>query len=483
MVKHKKFVSNFKGLRSKKFSAWLVLTVMVFGLAVMVSRVQQVQIWISQAVGKEAHLVVPTQYSTGEMRLVWNGVGQGLEGDETMLQPVEDLGRKLGIRFVRVDHVLNNYDVVSKNGNQLEFNFERLDQLVRSIMSMGAKPVLVLSYMPLILSIDGTVEGAPRDWGEWEQLIEAVIKHYSTDEGMGIGGVYYEVWNEPDLFGKWKNEEGTKYYYRLYEHTAIGAARVKNAEKFYLGGPATTGMYPNWIKKLVKEARSNHWQLDFISWHRYSENVDDFVDDVRWVRNWAEKEGIENLQLLITEWGLDSNLHPGNDSQLAAAHGVAVVRQVASEVDGIWPFELKDGLDPEGKRYWGRWGMVTHEEAGLVEKPRFRVWKMLNELDGERLLVLGEGSWVTALGSKDKGGIIRLVITNYDRYEEHREMVPVDFLGLELGKYSWRLQRLDGKEETGEATVTTGIWRKMIYLDLNEVVLLELEKQSVNLTS
>ncbi len=488
MARRKKL--PFKRLLSNRSYGWIGLLGLVFGLVVMVSRVQEVQVWWSEAVGKEAHLVVPTQHAMGELRPVWSGVGQGLEGDERMLQPVEELGRELGLRYVRVDHILDNYDMVSVEQNgHLKFDFKRLDELVFSILRMNAKPVLVLSYMPVELSADGKVEGKPRDWGEWEAMVGAVVEHYSGngreangDPRLGLTGVYYEVWNEPDLFGEWKMGSGDKNYWELYEHTARAAERVEDANQFYLGGPATTGMYPSWIEGLVRAARENNWKLDFLSWHRYSSRVDDFVDDARWVRGWLRKEGIENLQLMVSEWGMSSDLDTGYDGKLSAAHGVAVVDGLAGEVDGLWPFEFKDGLDPNGKKFWGRWGMVTHEDEGLVKKPRFESWSMLGQLvpgkeeKEQRLLVLGEGSWVKAIGTKDETGKVKLIVSNYDVHGQHFEAVPIDFLGLEPGRYVWKIRVLDGSEQQGEVEVTTGIWRQVVPLQANEVILIELEK-------
>ena len=57
--------------------------------------------------------------------------------------------------------------------------------------------------MPPALADNVTDE--PRDWAEWQMTVKATIEHYSGTKGKNIPGVYYEVWNEPDLFGVGKS--------------------------------------------------------------------------------------------------------------------------------------------------------------------------------------------------------------------------------------------------------------------------------------
>ncbi len=42
----------------------------------------------------------------------------------------------------------------------------------------------------------------PKRYEDWQIVVQHLIQHISGTRG--ISDVYYEVWNEPDLFGHWK---------------------------------------------------------------------------------------------------------------------------------------------------------------------------------------------------------------------------------------------------------------------------------------
>jgi len=133
--------------------------------------------------------------------------------------------------------------------------------------------------MPSSLSKSGDINDLPANWADWENSVQRVVERISGKNGLAISDVYYEVWNEPDLFGGFKTS-GSKNYLDLYLHSAIGASRAVNTLPFKFGGPATTGYYDNWMKGLLNFVTRNNLKLDFLSWHRYSKNLDDFEKDV-----------------------------------------------------------------------------------------------------------------------------------------------------------------------------------------------------------
>lgn len=464
------FVKLLSSDNRQNLAKWGILLGLLALLVFSLAQLQTVQKWWLKATGSSAHIVVPLQRVSGKLPESWNGVSQGLEGDELMFEEIVQEIRDLDLEYIRIDHVLSNYDLVSREAGELKFDFQRLDSLISTIVQAGAKPAISLSYMPIELSEDGTVTGAPDDWSEWSMVVETVISHYSSDEEWGISDVIYEVWNEPDLFGDWTINEGEKDYILLYQHTAEAAAKVGNAQPFLLGGPATTGMYPNWMEKLVEEAVKNNWKLDFLSWHRYSDQVGDFEDDTEWLDDWLVDNQYFGMKLFITEWGINSEKDDRYDTNAAAAHGVAVARSLQGKIDYLWPFELRD-YESES----GGWGMISNEGEIIVKKPRYRAWEMLSKLEANYVPVIGEGSWVKAIATNIDDSV-KVIISNYDQYEEHIETVPVDILGLRPGTYQYRIVRLNGEEEIGRETINNSVLRKMIYLDVNEVVLFELER-------
>lgn len=460
---------------ARKAPAWQV--VMMIGLLtlmmlVAVQYIGTVTRWWNDADGNKANLLIQYRPTVGTITPLWKEVAQGYEQNSDMLEPVIPYGKELELEKVRIDHVFDGYDLVSRTSQGLHMNFSKLDRTVLAIRRMGAQPVFALSYMPAVLNSRGDITGAPDSWNDWEFVVKSFIEHYSGE--MGLEDVYYEVWNEPDLFGKWDLYSQDKNYLELYQHTAKAAKDARSVKNFFLGGPATTGMYPNWISTVVKAARENNWQLDFVSWHRYDKQVESYVKDAQWVQDWLQAAGEDDVAVVISEWGHTSENDTGYDTGLAAAHGVAVIHALQDTVDHLWAFELKDGLDPQGRRLWGRWGMLTHDEGEVFPKPRYAAWRLMNRLGEKRLAVFGEGTWVKALASETPQGLA-IIITNYDPAERHWESVPLTIRRLPEGTYRWRVEESYGSVKSGVMDLNFE-WQTTIGMRPNTVALIELQR-------
>ena len=322
------------------------------------------------------------------------------------------------------------------------YNWTKLDGLVDDILATGALPFFSLSYMPPVLARDGNPVNEPNSWHEWENLVQATVERYSGRGDKNLPGVYYEAWNEPDLFGDWHmgcsrwkiNCHSAKNYKDLYYHTAVGAGQASNVNSFKIGGPATTGLYPAWIESLLEFCQQKNLRIDFISWHRYSKDPLIFEEDAKTSEALLEKKPqFVTLEKIITEWGSDSENSPLHDSQYDAVHALAVIRRLLARIDWAFSFEIKDGRSPENKPYWGRWGLLTHEDFGAQFKPRYFALDWLNKLGNQRLSVLGEGSCVSAIASKTEGKI-SILLTNFYPAGRHFETVPITVTNLEPGR-------------------------------------------------
>lgn len=472
---------NLTGIYRQKrkwpYRAIVSLAVTVAGLAVTAIAANRQKLFLlwSEATGTEASLVVKTQTLLPGAGRPWAHLAQGGEDlSGNMIAPVVSQIKILSPQTIRIDHIYDGYDVVGRDGSgQLTFNFSRLDEVVSSIRQTGAVPMLSLSYMPAAISV-GDIVDKPRDWNEWAAVVQRTIEHYSGS--LNITNMTYEVWNEPDLFGGWKTH-GDKNYLALYEWAAIGAGRAKVNQSFLFGGPATTGAYQDWTRKLLDLAAQKNLRLDFLSWHRYSLNLKTYEDDRTMVRRilnqYPKFSGV--TQLYITEFGPNSETNSVNDSGLAAAHLAAAVAEGGGEIDRYYTFEIVDGKDPAGKKLWGRWGLLTHPDAGLEIKPRYRGLQMLNRLEGEQLAVAGEGSWVKAMATKSADGVIRVVTVNYDQYGRHMETTPLVFAGLMPGGYQAARTLLSGRTRTEMVSAgTDGGLRLLLELPPQTVMLVEL---------
>jgi xylan 1,4-beta-xylosidase len=333
------------------------------------------------------------------------------------------------------------------------------------------------------MSEDGTLIGKPKEWSEWSLLVQKTIERYSGKLTVlpcgGLyeywrSGIYYEVWNEPDLesFGKWKYLGG-KSYSELYLYSAKGANAAQNVYAFKLGGPVTTAIYKNWIQKFLDYVAVNKLPLDFISWHHYSKKTDDYTNDIislnKWLAESPRYAPYRNVPRVISEWGYDSEKNPIADTEVGAAHTLASIRNfINADIEAAFLFEVKDGPTLS-------WGILNHDGS---KKPRWFALQMLNALSGNQLIIDGEGSFVTALASKSDEKI-SLILTNYDESRRNTEAVPVTFKNLAPGKYKLTKTNLNGQKMVdlnlepinGEISLT-GV--KAVVMPANSIVSLEL---------
>lgn len=461
-------------LKSKIWLLFLSLILLSAGLSVSLFLVQQAIRLFPKAEGIPANIVVDPSIDQGPLNPIWQALAQGGE-EKYPFDNIQSEIIKLKPKYIRIDHIYDFYNVVQKENGQLIFNWGELDKQVEAILRTGALPFFSLSYMPPAIARDGDITGTPLNWNDWTKVVQQTVQHYSGKEEGNLTNVIYEVWNEPDLFGNWRIG-GEKDYRTLYRYAVLGANQAENTNPFKIGGPAITAPYRLWLDGFLDYVVKNKLRLDFYSWHRYSLDPGKFLEDIDKVDSWLFRSGGYSLEKYLTESSLSSENSPLHDSNFAAAHLVATTGQLLQRVDLAFTFEIKDGLDPSGKKYWGRWGLLTHEKAGLIEeKPKYFAFQLLNKINGHRINLKGEGSWVTGFATKD-GKKIQIILTNLDPANKNFEMVPLAIVNLENGTYFYKESFLIGEEKSLSEDVTSEVLRREIPLEANNIVLIELIK-------
>lgn len=461
---------------SKNWKSLLVVGLLVASLPLTVPLAQKAWQYVTGATYQPASIVVDVAQGRGQVRRVWDAVSQGYEKDPSTdfrLSATSSLLRANAVRYVRVDHVFDGFEVVGRSGGRLTYDWTKLDALVGDIVSAGAVPYFSLSYMPSAISKSDILD-VPNDWGEWGQVVAALVGRYSRDYKGGLANVIYEVWNEPDLFGGWKMY-GSKSYTTLYSVAARAAVGVSGAKSFKIGGPATTGFYPAWVEGFYDKLE-NDVRIDFFSWHRYASDVDAFVKDAQTAKTMMETRIARTQDLYISEWGVSPERGAQYDGRWAGAHYLAVNRALTdTAVDYALAFEVMDGIGDGTKQFHGGWGMLTNPKFGAVaKKPRFRAWEMLTQMTGERLALVGEGTYVTALSARDAAGVVRVLAVNFDSRGAHDETFPITLTGLTDGSYTLREQYLSGRTLATDVVVAGGVVRRDIVLNESDAVLLSL---------
>lgn len=422
--------------------------------------------------GTKAKLTVNLTGATNETSYAWSNFAQGGEEHERMLEPVAFKIMSLQPDYIRIDHIYDFYEPVKRDSTgKLLYDWQKLDTEIQIILATGAKPYLSLSYTPSVLS-SGSELDMPNNLSEWEHIVKATIEHVSGINNMGISDVYYEVWNEPDLFGDFK-AGGGKDYLQLYKYAALGAQSTTNTYPFKIGGPATTGLYKSWFDNLLRFAGNNNLRLDFYSWHRYSVNIKDFEGDILNAKSWILRyPKYIDTELIISEAGHDPKVNVSYDNSFSAIHTLALFASTFRKIPKIFTFELKDGPGP--KQYWGRWGILTNEIYGEpVEKPRFHAFEFLNRMKGDSYPVYGQGTWVKAFSTR-KGDVIRLMLVNYDPYGAHYENVPINFVDVPYQKFIFRRNNFLGQVVDNQIENGGSNWSTLQLMEPNSAALFEI---------
>jgi len=459
--------------RKKVFSLAIILLFLVV-LLLSLGLVKQVQLYLGKALGRSANITVDVSIDQGPIIPIWQALAQGGEEKNPFNNIIKET-TALQPKYIRIDHLYDFYDVVKKENGQLTFDWTKLDKVINQILQTGAAPFLNLSYMPPAIAQNGEVTNPPINWNDWSVVIRETIQHYSGRNSRNLKNVIYEVWNEPDLFGNWKIGR-KKDYQLLYKYAILGANQTKDTNPFKIGGPAITNPYQNWVDSFLDYIKENNLRIDFYSWHCYSLKPKKFLEDINQIDGWLSQNAGYSLEKYITEWGSVAENSPYHDTNFDAAHLVAVVKQLIQRVDLAFIFEVKDGSSPENKKYWGRWGLLTHEKAGSVEKkPKYHALQLLNEITGSRISFEGEGTWVTGFASKD-GDKVKIILTNFDKQERHFEKVPITINNLENGIYSYQESFLCGVGKKSTESITNDSLKKEVSLAPNNIVVIKLVK-------
>jgi len=446
-----------------------IISIILFLPLLLFATYQSVSL-ITKATGTPAKIVVDTKAILEPIKTdFYHAFAQGGEEAEDMLAPISGQVKALRPKVIRIDHLYDNFNVVKKDGGNLSFDWSRLDGAVNTIISTGAKPLLSLSFMPAPIAKGGVIINPPENWEDWATVVQKTIEHYSGKGEKNIGGIYYEVWNEPDLasFGSWKLS-GEKNYLTLYKYASDGAKRAQNTNYFYLGGPATTGMYKNWIMAL---ASSGH-RVDYFSWHSYLPDPKKYAVDQDNFVNWMLPYPWHTLKpTLITEFGFTGDKSTLYNSTYAAAYTATAIRHMISGGPTYaFSFELKDGPGQTNG-----WGLVGHQNAGAKAKPRYHVYAFMDQMVGNRLQVTGEGTWVTGFASR-KDKTIKLFLVNFDRNGKHVETVPITFTNLDPGTYNYREHYLFGTDVKSQKVIPESVYEQKTYMGVHSMVIIELTK-------
>ena len=374
----------------------------LIGLALMAA--------LSNGQTRSATVVVWTDQETGPLDMGRMALGQGGLSEEPMWENRAAEIRALRPKLVRL-FIQEYFNLLPAKG---KYNFATLDRSVDLILKTGAKPLMNIDFKPRVLypKIDQDIV-EPNDWGEWERLITALVKHYK-DRGAGIR--YWEVANEPDI-----GEDGgcplrfkPANYVTYYKRTVEAVRRADPQAK--VGGPALASWRSPILPALLEFCAKGNAPLDFVSWHLYSSSPKNFRGTIDGVKKLLAAHPSLKVETMLNEWNI-ALMKPDENN---------LVFQPAFLLETIWNF-IEGGLDyscyyhirdyhvepatfakfmsKHGVAFMSGWWNQMPQYHGLFDfqdeaRPAYFAFKLLSRVTGQRLKVEADG--VNALAAHNE---------------------------------------------------------------------------------
>lgn len=183
------------------------------------------------------------------------------------------------------------------------YDFLLTDNYLKTIIQAGAKPFYRLGE-----SIENIPKRyrvlPPKDNEKWAKICEHIIRHYNEGwaDGFHYDIEYWEIWNEPDYNPNcW---DGTaEQFYDLFSTTA--KYLKKKFPKLMIGGPAFCSSKA--VEPFLCEMQKRKVPIDFVSWHRYSEDPEKYTKRAAQIRSWMDRYGYKDAKSIIDEWNYVKN--------------------------------------------------------------------------------------------------------------------------------------------------------------------------------
>ena len=370
---------------------------------------------------------------------------------------------ELGVRAVRAHAILcDDLGVYREVNGEPAYDFSGVDRVYDTVLSLGLRPVVELSFMPRDLAADpsatvfgyGAIISPPRDHERWGDLVRALVSHLVERYGLAEVRDHwaFEVWNEPNLKVFWSGTP--EEFLRLYDVTAAAVKSVDPALR--VGGPASAAN--GWVPELLAHVAASGAALDFVSTHTYGNAPLDW-------RPALARHGRTGTPIWWTEWGpTPTHFHGIGDGPYGAAFLLHGMKSAAGRIDALAHWVVSDHFEELGRPpalFHGGFGLLT---VGNLRKPRYWALWLAERLGEEELAatVRGDAGGVEVWAARDADRVGVLVWNG--TLDQSRaggdprlnRSVTVTVTGLPAGSYTVRHHRIDESN-----TNIRAVWRDL----------------------
>ncbi len=346
------------------------------------------------AQSRNATLTLDFGKDAGPMEMNHISLGQGgLSPDPIWHSRVAEI-RALHPRLIRL-FVQEYFDLLPAAG---QYHFDTLDQSVDDIIQAGAIPLMAITIKPKLLypKIDQDIID-PTDYGQWEQLISAMVDHYKQ---KGLTGFYWEVGNEGDIgeLGGSPNRYTPENYTGYYRHTIEAVLRADPTA--HVGGPAMAGWKSPILPALIAFCDKEKVRLDFVSWHIYNSDPKAIEATIHGVKALLAQHPSLHPETVLDEWNMALTVPPKDPRIQPAFVAETAWRMKEAGLTYSCFYHIRDYhveraqfapfFSPGGASFMASWWNRMPQYDGLfdyqnVMRPDYFTFELLARVTGERL--------------------------------------------------------------------------------------------------
>lgn len=342
-------------------------------------------------------------------------IGAGRAAEVMRYQAFEQLKqiqKEIHFEYIRFHGLFHEEMAVVRRGadGKLLYNFQYMDILFDSLLSIGLRPVVELGLMPDILGSEQKYVfwwkmniSMPKEMREWHELVEATVRHLTYRYGEEeVKTWYFEIWNEPNHRGFFAESQHIEKYFELYDNAAFAIKSV--CPDYRVGGPATASI--GWVPETIAHCKENNVPLDFLSTHNYPGRVAFDPDGTRQVflssldeltDGFCQKGELchqNGYPLLITEWSASASPRDGvHDSYFSAPLILRAIKRCEGKVDmfSYWAYtDIFEELGVPVKPFHGGFGLLNVQS---LKKPSYHAYTFLHRLGDTELICADEDTY------------------------------------------------------------------------------------------
>lgn len=330
------------------------------------------------------------------------------------------------IRTIDIETAMNFWTVSSINDVMAQLEVQKPNILLAD--SRCDKLVMPIMKMPPWLSSSTdttTVEPGigflnavpPANYAAWNTLMDSIVGKINNQWGLDP---YYEIWNEPD--GQFW--QGTiSEYFELYKNTLL--AIKTNHPTAKVGGPTVSSfsagfltsssngyltnaqMDSSIIGQIIDSCVSWGTPLDFISWHKFGQNLYVVDMEINYLNQKLVNSGHGVVPFIVSEWNLGFGIRESPLDRAYMINYSLCLKEydVAGHDVAAWQdFEM------ETTEFHKDYGLLSW---GALHKPSWKALLLLDGTAGELLSVDSSNYRNLSVTSTYANDTLKVLVSNY----------------------------------------------------------------------